>query len=299
MPLVLVLDDRRVPVDRALTIGADKGCDVVVSGLSAKHARLEPGDDWTVVRAESGDVTVNDVKVAEGEARALLPGDRILLGPAVAKVAYEETNVPMRTAELALAALNRVQTATRVVVVSGVSIGAHRDLVTEGEAVRLGRGRDCDWTIEDDKLSRAHLRFVLRAGRVLVRDLESARGTFMGAARLEPQKDAPWRPGVSLRAGGLVLSLLTPTALDAAIAEVVENSPKPPEPEKVVEAPVEIAPPEPAKAAPVVKAPVVATTKKNKEDDRALRVRIVVALGVAFIAGCVAVLLWVLGIFSH
>ncbi|HEX4475760.1 MAG TPA: FHA domain-containing protein, partial [Polyangiaceae bacterium] len=184
MPLVLVLDDRRVPVDRVLTIGADKGCDVVVSGLSAKHARLEPGDEWTVVRAESGEVTVNDVKVVDGEARALLPGDQILFGPAVAKVAYEETNVPMRTAELALAALNRVRTAPEIVVVAGSNIGARHELATEGESVRLGRGRDCDWTIEDDKLSRAHVRFVLRADRVLVRDLESARGTFMGSARL-------------------------------------------------------------------------------------------------------------------
>jgi len=93
-----MLDDRRVPVDRALTVGADKSCDVVVSGLAAKHARLEPGDEWTVVRAEGeSELTVNDVRVVNGEARALLPGDRILLGPAVAKVAYEETNVPMKS----------------------------------------------------------------------------------------------------------------------------------------------------------------------------------------------------------
>jgi len=300
VPLVLVLDDRRVPVDRALSVGADKGCDVVVSGLSAKHARLEPGDEWTVVRAEgNSDVTVNDVRVANGETRALLPGDRILFGPTLAKVAYEETNVPMRTAELALAALNRVRTVPQIVVVSGSSVGAHHELTTEGEAVRLGRGRDADWTIEDEKLSRAHVRFVLRSGRVLVRDLGSARGTFMGTARLEPEKDAPWVPGVSLRAGGIVLSLVTPTALDAAVAEVVENSPKPPEPEKkIAEAPVESATPEPVKAAPVVKASVVATTKKG-EDNRELRVRIVIALGAIFIASCVAMLLWVFGVFSR
>ena len=295
-----MLDDRRVPVDRALTIGADKGCDVVVSGLTAKHARLEPGDEWTVVRAEGeSEVTVNDVRVANGERRALLPGDRILFGPAVAKVAYEETNVPMKTAELALAALNRVRTSPRIVVVSGESTGAHHELTTEGAAVRLGRGRDCDWTIEDDKLSRAHVRFVLRAGRVLVRDLESARGTFMGTSRLEPQKDAPWTPGVSLRAGGIVLSLLAPTALDEAIAEVVENSPKPPEPEKVPDAP----PPEtpaaaPAKAAPVAKV-AVTPAQAVKDDGRDLRTRIVIAIGVTFIAGCVAMLLWVFGVFSR
>ena len=189
VPLVLVLDDdRRVPIDRALSVGADAGCDVVVAGLSAKHALLEPGDDWTVVRAEGkSEVTVNEVAVADGETRALLPGDRLLFGPARAKVAYEETNVPMKTAELAIAAINRVRTVPRIMVVSGASTGAHRELVTEGAPIRLGRGRDCDWAIDDEKLSRAHVRFVLRGGRVLVRDLESARGTFMGAARLDPK----------------------------------------------------------------------------------------------------------------
>jgi hypothetical protein len=304
VPLVLVLDDRRVPIDRALSVGADKGCDVVVAGLSAKHAALEPGDEWTVVRAENGsEISVNEVAVADGEARALLPGDRLLFGTARGKVAYEETNVPMKTAELALAALNRVRAVPRIVVVSGKSMGARRELTIEGAPIRLGRGRDCDWTIEDEKLSRAHVRFVLRAGQVLVRDLASARGTFMGAARLEPQKDAPWKPGVSLRAGGLVLTLVGTIELDAALAEVAEHAAGPEEPPKPLEpepsaAALEAAPPAPSAAgAPIAAA--AATPNAVRADDRQLRVRIVVALGAAFIAGCIAVLLWVLGVFSR
>jgi hypothetical protein len=305
VPLVLVLDDdRRVPINRALSVGADKGCDVVLAGLAAKHARLEPGDEWTVVRAEGkSEVTVNEVAVADGETRALLPGDRILFGPARAKVAYEETNVPMKTAELALAALNRVRAVPRIVVVSGGATGAHHDLTIEGAPIRLGRGRDCDWTIEDEKLSRAHVRFVLRAGHVLVRDLESARGTFMGTARLEPQKDAPWKPGVSLRAGGLVLTLVGTIELDAALAEVAEHAELPVEPLKVVEpepipaqrssSPAAM----PAAGAPIASPPTPA--KAPVADGHQLRVRIVIAIGAMFIAGCVAALLWVLGVFSR
>ncbi len=43
---------------------------------------LEPGDEWTVVRAADGsEVSVNEVAVADGETRALLPGDRLLYRP--------------------------------------------------------------------------------------------------------------------------------------------------------------------------------------------------------------------------
>ncbi len=298
MPLVLVLGDQRVPIDRALCVGAEKSCDVIVSGLASKHARLELGDEWTVVRAEGeSEVIVNDVRVASGEARVLLPGNQIQFGPVVAKVAYEETNVPMKTSELALAAINRVRELPRIVVVAGKPLGAHLDLAGDGQAVRFGRGRDCDWVLEDDSLSRAHARFVLRGGRVLVRDLESARGTFMGAARLDPQKDATWSPSVSLRLGGVVLALVLPTALDEAIADVIALAP--------AEDPIPTDAPSPTASAPTsttASAPIASASKIGERkiaDDRELRVRIVAALGVVFIAGCIGVLLWVLGVFAR
>ena len=296
MPLVLVIGDQRVPIDRKLTVGADKSCDVVVSGLAGIHARLELGDEWTLVQATGeNEVTVNGVRVADGEARVLLPGDQLLFGPATARVAYEETNVPIKTAELALAAINRVRDTPRIVVVAGKSVGAHFDLVDEGKAVRAGRTRDCDWVIDDDTLSRTHVRFVRRAGRVLVRDLESARGTFLGAARLEPQKDATWTAGASIRAGAVVFSLVMPTALDQAIAEVIGRSPADAPPAKIDEPRAEL---RSAKSvAPVVASTPVAPAKSS--DGGGLGVKIVVAVGVLFIGGCLAVLLWVLGLFPR
>ena len=294
MPLVLVLDDdRRVPIDRPISVGADRGCDLVVAGLAEKHARFEPGEEWTFVRAEgNSEVSVNDVVVADGETRALLPGDRILFGAARGKVAYEETNVPMKTAELALAALNRMRSVPRIVIVAGSATGARRELTVEGAPIRLGRGRDCDWCVDDDKVSRAHVRFVLRGGQVLVRDLESARGTFMGAARLDPQKDAPWKAGVSLRAGGLVLTLVGTIELDAALAEVAERAALP----EVAPAslPLDAARHESTAAAPV--APVTSSPPHpaGAEPSRRLQTRVVMTAGIALITACVAALLWIL-----
>lgn len=303
VPLVLVLDDRRVPLDRALLLGAETGCDVVIAGLSAKHARFEPGEEWVLVRSEAGSaVAVNEVGVADGEARALLPGDRVRIGPAAGKVAYEETVVPAKTAELALAALNRARNAPRVTVVAGPALGAHVDLQVEGQPVRVGRTRDCDWVIDDDTLSRGHVRLVLRGGGVLVRDLESARGTFMGAARLEPQKDAPWDPRCSLRIGRTVLTLRMPIALDEAVAHVVEQhgaaeepeqpSPPRPPPEEAPSAPAEVPAPAPVARAPRGDAPLPKPTGSSKTP-------IVVALGSAFILACILVLLWIFGVFAR
>ena len=69
----------------------------------------------------------------------------------------------------------------------------------EGRTV-LGRGRDCDITIEDKLLSRKHAELVVHSGEVVIDDLDSRNGTYIGDERLE---SAVLRPDQSFRLGPL------------------------------------------------------------------------------------------------
>ena len=69
----------------------------------------------------------------------------------------------------------------------------------EGRTV-LGRGRDCDITVKDELLSRKHAQLLVESGEVVIEDLDSKNGTFVGEERLET---AVLRPGQSFRLGPL------------------------------------------------------------------------------------------------
>lgn len=69
----------------------------------------------------------------------------------------------------------------------------------EGRTV-LGRGRNCDITIDDKLLSRKHAQLVVRRGEVVIDDLDSKNGTYIDDERLE---SAVLRPGQSFRLGPL------------------------------------------------------------------------------------------------
>ncbi|MDA0659173.1 MAG: FHA domain-containing protein [Planctomycetota bacterium] len=59
------------------------------------------------------------------------------------------------------------------------------------DAVTFGRGTDVDVRINHPLVSRRHCRVVLRDGAVLVTDLGSLNGTFVGSARVEAETLLP------------------------------------------------------------------------------------------------------------
>ena len=69
----------------------------------------------------------------------------------------------------------------------------------------LGRGTSCATPIDDPTVSRAHARVLIEAGRVLVEDLGSRNGSWLGGARLAGLREMV--PGEELRAGRTVLAL--------------------------------------------------------------------------------------------
>jgi len=62
----------------------------------------------------------------------------------------------------------------------------------------VGRSRDCDLTLDDPTVSGRHARLAWDAGKIVVEDLGSANGTFVGDERIERTQI---RPGDDLRFG--------------------------------------------------------------------------------------------------
>jgi DNA-binding NtrC family response regulator len=91
--------------------------------------------------------------------------------------------------------------AVKIVVVDGVDAGAEAPLDDE---VVVGTELDCGLVLADPAVSRRHVAFSCRTGRVRVRDLGSRNGTFLGATRLA-EAEVPL--GVVLRVGNSALAV--------------------------------------------------------------------------------------------
>ncbi len=77
-----------------------------------------------------------------------------------------------------------------------VSLNGHADILLDGGAVVVGRGRWCDVQIPSVRVSRRHCCLVLSGDQVLVRDLGSTNGTWINGRRVEK---ATLRPGDELK----------------------------------------------------------------------------------------------------
>jgi DNA-binding NtrC family response regulator len=78
--------------------------------------------------------------------------------------------------------------------------GTVTDYIFDTETVSVGSDEGNDLVIPDASVSRAHALVVRRGEEYLVRDLDSANGTFVGAIRVA---EAWLRPGVPLRFGNV------------------------------------------------------------------------------------------------
>jgi DNA-binding NtrC family response regulator len=87
----------------------------------------------------------------------------------------------------------------RVEVVDGPDRGKH---VVGGEVVSVGTARDNALAVADFTVSRYHLEVSVRPGGILVTDLGSTNGTYIGAVRIER---AIVPPGTLLKLGGTAI----------------------------------------------------------------------------------------------
>lgn len=64
-----------------------------------------------------------------------------------------------------------------------IQVGTARYILT-GSTTLIGRGSDCDITIDDDGISRHHLKLSMTPGGVIATDLNSTNGTFVEGHRI-------------------------------------------------------------------------------------------------------------------
>jgi FHA domain len=115
--------------------------------------------------------------------------------------------------------------------------------VASGRAYLVGRDRHADLPLAEPRASRRHAEVTLRAGRLWVRDLGSAHGTWLGGARLEAHVEAAWPYGAELRVGDDVLVGRDPMAEVQAALERRAASFQPAEGPTVVEEEAPVAAP--------------------------------------------------------
>jgi hypothetical protein len=96
-----------------------------------------------------------------------------------------------------------------VFVVEGPDAGKHVELAEEREET-VGRASTNALALKDTAASREHLTVSRRGADVLIRDLGSAHGTFLGTAKLEPLRRAIWPSGQMVALGRTVLACRMP-----------------------------------------------------------------------------------------
>ena len=85
--------------------------------------------------------------------------------------------------------------------------------VSPERSLRVGRGDDQDVGLDDPSVSRAHAELTFEASGVVVRDLGSINGTWVGSKRITGMARVP--PGVMMRFGN---TRLVPVAVEATIS---------------------------------------------------------------------------------
>jgi len=77
--------------------------------------------------------------------------------------------------------------------------------LSEGEVVSIGRGQDCNITIDNTAISRQHVSLALNGGIYFVSDLGSTNGTFVNGKRVS--KDEPVSENDNIEFGKFTLSI--------------------------------------------------------------------------------------------
>ncbi len=85
--------------------------------------------------------------------------------------------------------------------------GEWREFQLSKENTLIGRGADCDLTLDHKEVSRRHARLSLVGGEILLTDLGSSNGTFIEGESIAPNTPVPLSAGKHFEIGGFVLTL--------------------------------------------------------------------------------------------
>jgi pSer/pThr/pTyr-binding forkhead associated (FHA) protein len=334
MPVTVVVRSASPgPGDPSLTfdgarvvIGRGQGSDVRLPdpSISTRHATIRAqGADYAIVDEGSTNGTwVGGVRLLPQSPRIVKTGDLVRVGRVWLEIMVGHkaatADLGLATRDLAFALVQRAMdavgddTVAKVRVAEGPDLGAELRLLDEGRAYVLGRADKCDLPLADPDASREHATIVRRGGQVLLRDMNSRNGVFLGDARIAPDRDVVWRAPTMARIAATVLALDEPVSaalaeLEAAADERMNDDDVPPEPAPpAASAPPAAAPAstrdEPPPSAVPNAAPIAAVAEIPPSIPGVRRRRrgwtatdlFVVTLAIAVIGASVAGLVWVL-----
>lgn len=254
-----------------IVIGRGAGSDVRLPdpSVSLRHASIRAtGTEYAIVDEGSTNGTwVGGVKLLPQTPRLVRSGDLVRVGRVWLELSIGQRaptpDLGLATRDLALALVRRAMdavgddTVTRVRVTEGPDLGAELALVEEGRAYVLGRAESCDLPLADADASREHAAVVRRGAHVVLRDLDSKNGVYLGESRLTPGRDVVWKSPLMARIGASVLALEEPVSSALALLEAAEDeamrdedAPPPPPASAVSAAPAPEADRPPASAEP-------------------------------------------------
>ncbi|MDB4938090.1 MAG: hypothetical protein JWP87_5062 [Labilithrix sp.] len=318
-----------------IVIGRGSGSDVRLPdpSISTRHATIRAtGNDYAIVDEGSTNGTwVGGVKLLPQSPRVVKSGDLVRVGRVWLELTIGQKaptpDLGLATRDLAFALVQRAMdavgddTVAKVRVAEGPDIGEELRLVEEGRAYVIGRAETCDLPLADADASREHAVVARRGGQILLRDLGSRNGVFLGESKLAADRDVVWRAPTMARIGITVLALDEPVSaalaeLEAAADEAMREEDIPPSPGPLAleqerehehehdnggvpsAAPKSSAAPSVAAAAPI--AEVAADTSRMTRGARpkkrgwSMTDVLVVTLALGVIAASIAGLVWVL-----
>lgn len=242
-----------------IVIGRGSGSDVRLPdpSVSTRHATIRAsGTDYAIVDEGSTNGTwVGGVRLLPQSPRVVKSGDLVRVGRVWLELAIGQKaptpDLGLATRDLAFALVQRAMdavgddTVAKVRVAEGPDIGEELRLAEEGRAYVVGRTETCDLPLADADASREHAVIARRRGQILLRDLGSRNGVFLGDQRLTPERDVVWRAPTMARIGITVLALDEPVS--AALAELEAAADEAMREEDIPPAPAEPPPPVPAR----------------------------------------------------
>lgn len=208
MPKLIVTEigkgeEKVFPVGREARIGRLTECDVHLSeaGVSREHAKIIQEDNqFYLIDLESGNGTLlNGLSLKAHEKTILKNNDRITINnyhlrffltdeifDEALKEEEEITNADILEVKLLKKVLDAVdqETVPSLEVLNGVAEGQRFFLTDDIQEMTLGRGEDCDFSINEFVVSRRHAKISRGWGGIALTDLESKNGTYLNNRRI-------------------------------------------------------------------------------------------------------------------
>jgi len=252
-----------------IVLGRAASADVVLPHPSAstRHATIEAdGPRYTIVDHSSLNGTwVNGQRLVPERKKPLRDGDRIDVGlfslRFVSNVPTNDVPSRERTSVLALRLLRQVRggeaaAPARLTITHGPDVGRVTELPAAPARLVLGRGESCELVLADGDASREHAELVVDAEGVLVRDLASKNGIFVGETKVAERR---LRDRDELRIGATTLVYEAAAEPSLRAIESLPDAPSAP--------PAAPSSPPPAATEPPAPSPVVEPAPAPAEHD--------------------------------